>query len=114
MLELYRKFYRGWNVKHSHEHGVRDHQFGWGYAWTKTQLHMANLVERAKRRSAHRRKRERKPCEGMLHQDGSRHHWLPVIWIVTMDDETSTIYSAFLVKNESTTRVLSTDGACVS
>jgi hypothetical protein len=43
----------------------------------KTQLHTAGLVERAKRRGAHRRKRERKPFEGMmLHQDGSRAVWL--------------------------------------
>ena len=77
MLQLYRTVYRGWNVKHFHEHGVRDHKFAWGYSWTKTQLHTAGLVERAKRRGAHRRKRERKPCEGMmLHQDGSRHGWL--------------------------------------
>jgi len=65
MLELYRGVYRGWNVKHFHEHGMRDHKFSWGYTWTKTQLHTAGLVERAKRRGAHRRKRERKPCEGM-------------------------------------------------
>jgi hypothetical protein len=32
----------------------------------KTQLHTAGLVERAQRRGAHRRKRERKPCEGMM------------------------------------------------
>jgi len=31
MLELYRTVYRGWNVKHFHEHGVRDHKFAWGY-----------------------------------------------------------------------------------
>jgi len=106
MLELYRTHYRGWNVKHFHEHGVRDHQFSWGYTWTKTQLHTAGLVERAKRRGAHRRKRERKPCEGMmLHQDGSRHPWLAgqaLDLIVTMDDATSTIYSAFLVEEEGT------------
>jgi transposase len=107
MLELYRKAYRGWNVKHFHEHGVRDHKFTWGYTWTKTQLHTAGLVERAKRRGAHRRKRERKPCEGMmLHQDGSQHVWLegqsPLDLIVTMDDATSTIYSAFLVEQEGT------------
>src|SRR5436190_4595888 len=29
MLHLYRKVYRGWNVKHFHEHGVRDHRFNW-------------------------------------------------------------------------------------
>ena len=107
MLELYREVYRGWNVKHFHEHGVRDHKFAWGYTWTKTQLHTAGLVERAKRRGAHRRKRERKPCEGMmLHQDGSRAAWLcgePALdLIVTMDDATSTIYSAFLVEEEGT------------
>ena len=107
MLQLYRTVYWGWNVKHFHEHGVRDHNFMWGYTWTKTQLHAAGLVERAKRRGAHRRKRERKPCEGMmLHQDGSRHAWLegqaPLDLIVTMDDATSTVYSAFLVEEEGT------------
>jgi len=107
MLGLYRKVYRGWNVRHFHEHLRRDHGFRWGYTWVKTQLHTAGLVERAKRRGAHRRKRERKPCEGMmLHQDGSRAAWLcgqPALdLIVTMDDATSTIYSAFLVEEEGT------------
>jgi transposase len=107
MLELYRTVYRGWNVKHFHEHGVRDHKFAWGYTWTKTQLHAAGLVDRAKRRGAHRRKRERKPFEGMmLHQDGSQHAWLTgqpeLDLIVTMDDATSKLYSAFLVAEEGT------------
>jgi transposase len=107
MLELYREAYRGWNVKHFHEHLRRDYGFRWGYTWVKTQLHAAGLVERAKRRGAHRRKRERKPCEGMLlHQDGSRAHWLPghaaLDLIVTMDDATNTIYSALLVEEEGT------------
>jgi hypothetical protein len=107
MLELYRHRYLGWNVKHFHEHLLRDHDFSWGYTFIKTQLHAAGLVERAKRRGAHRRKRERKPCEGMmLHQDGSRHQWLaggPMLdLIVTMDDATSTIYSAFLIEEEGT------------
>ena len=107
MLELYREAYRGWNVKHFHEHLQRDHGFRWGYTWVKTQLHTAGLVERAARRGAHRRKRERKPCEGMmLHQDGSRAEWLagepPLDLIATMDDATSTIYSAFLVEEEGT------------
>jgi hypothetical protein len=111
VLELYRTVYRGWNVRHFHEHGVRDHKFSWGYTWTKTQLHAAGLVDRAKRRGAHRRKRERKPCEGMmLHQDGSQHIWLegqaPLDLIVTMDDATSTIYSAFLVEQEGTASTL--------
>jgi Helix-turn-helix domain len=126
MLALYRDCYRGWNVKHFHEHLVRDHDFRWGYTWAKTQLHAAGLVERAKRRGAHRRKRERKPCEGMmLHQDGSRAAWLdgqPMLdLIVTMDDATSTIYSAFMVEEEGTAstfrallEVFGAHGLCLS
>ena len=107
MLELYREFYGGWNVKHFHEHLRERHNFAWGYTWTKTQLHAAGLVERARRRGTHRRKRPRKPCEGMmLHQDGSRFAWLAgqpqLDLIVTMDDATSTLYSAFLVEEEGT------------
>ncbi len=55
MLELYRDCYRDWNVKHFHEHLVRDHNWQWGYTWVKTQLHAAGLVDRARRRGAHRR-----------------------------------------------------------
>jgi hypothetical protein len=52
---------------------VRDHGFRCAYTWVKTQFHIAGLVKRAKRRGAHRRKRERKPCEDiLLHQGGSR------------------------------------------
>jgi transposase len=107
MLDQYRTHYTGWNVKHFHEHLQERHGFGWGYTWTKTQLHTAGLVERARRRGAHRRKRPRKPCEGMmLHQDGSPFAWLEgqpdLDLIVTMDDATSTTYSAFLVDEEGT------------
>jgi hypothetical protein len=42
----------------------------------------------------------------MLHQDGSRHEWLegqaPLDLIVTLDDATGAIYSAFLVAEEGT------------
>jgi len=115
MLDQYRSQYWGWNVKHFHEHLQKHHGFSWGYTWVKTQLHAAGLVERAKRRGAHRRKRPRKPCEGMmLHQDGSRAEWLagspPHDLIVTMDDATSTVYSAFLVEEEGTA---STFRACL-
>lgn len=107
MLALYRRRHLGWTAKHFHEWGRRHHQFSWGYTWTKTQLHAAGLLVRAPRRGAHRRKRERKPCAGMmLHQDGSRHAWLAgqaaLDLIVTMDDATSMIYSAFLVEEEGT------------
>jgi transposase len=107
MLGQYRTHHMGWNVKHFHEHLRRQHDFGWGYTWTKLQLHAAGLVERATRRGPHRRKRPRKPCEGMmLHQDGSPFAWLEgapeLDLIVTLDDATSKIYSAFLVEEEGT------------
>jgi transposase len=111
MIAEYRTHHMGWNVKHFHERLQERHSFRWGYTWVKTQLHTAGLVERAARRGAHRRKRPRKPCEGMmLHQDGSRFAWLSgtpdLDLIVTMDDATSTIYSAFLVEEEGTVSTL--------
>jgi transposase len=107
MLEEYESRYRGWNVKHFHEHLQTEHGKRWSYTWTKTKLQAADLVPRVRRRGTHRRKRERKPCEGMmLHQDGSRAGWLsgqPALdLIATMDDATSTLYSAFLVEEEGT------------
>jgi len=107
MLGEYRTRHAGWNVKHFHEYLRRQYGFEWGYTWTKRQLQSARLVDRAKRRGAHRRKRERKPCVGMmLHQDASPFCWLegapPLDLVVTMDDATSEIYSAFLVEEEGT------------
>ena len=104
---LYRTRYSGFTAKHFHEHLVRDHQFAWGYTWTKVFLQSKGLLVRAKKRGAHRRKRPRRPLPGMmLHQDGSRHIWIAGLeamdLIVTMDDATSTIYSAFLLPEEGT------------
>jgi Winged helix-turn helix len=104
---LYRERYQGFTVKHFHEHLVKDHGFGWGYTWLKLHLQWMVVVARAPRKGAHRRKRERRPLPGMmLHQDGSRHAWLegePALdLIVTLDDATGAIYSAFLVEEEGT------------
>jgi hypothetical protein len=81
----------------------------------KNRLQDADLVRPEKRKGGHRRKRERKPCVGMmLHQDASKHVWLqglPALdLIVTLDDATSEIYSAFLVEEEDT---MSTLRACL-
>ena len=104
---LYRERYQGFTVKHFHEHLVKDHGFGWGYTWLKLHLQWKGVVTKAPRKGAHRRKRERRPLPGMmLHQDGSRHAWLegqPALdLIVTLDDATGAIYSAFLVEEEGT------------
>ena len=105
VLEQYRTRHVGWTVKHFHDHLRAHHGFAWSYTWTKTTLQRAGLVSKAPRRGAHRRRRPRKPCVGMmLHQDGSRHEWLAgqaaCDLIATMDDATSEIYSAFLVEEE--------------
>jgi transposase len=104
---LYRERYQGFTVKHFHEHLVKDHGFGWGYTWTKLHLQWKGVVPKAPRKGAHRRRRERRPLRGMmLHQDGSRHAWLegqPALdLIVTLDDATGAIYSAFLIEEEGT------------
>src|ERR1700756_257448 len=107
MLELYRGSYADFTVKHFHEQLVKRHDYKLGYTVTKVHLHRAGLVRPAVKRSAHRKKRPRRPLVGMLlHQDGSRHAWLeglPALdLIVTMDDATSEIYSMLLVEEEGT------------
>ena len=108
MLELYQGSYADFTVKHFHEQLVKRHGYKLGYTVTKDYLHRAGLVRPAVKRSAHRKKRPRRPLVGlMLHQDGSRHAWLPgdgrpYDLVVTLDDATSAIYSAFLVEEEGT------------
>ena len=104
---LYEEMYGGFTVKHFHEKLVKRHGYKLCYTVTRLALQDAGLVRPAPRRGAHRRKRPRRPMAGMLvHQDGSRHAWLagqpPLDLIVTMDDATSEIYSAFLVAQEGT------------
>ena len=102
---LFKSRYYDFNVKHFHEK-LTTHGIFRSYTWTKNLLQSAGLVTKAPRRGAHRRKRPRKPLPGMmLHQDGSQHEWVPEkIWdlIVTMDDATNVIYSAFFVEEEGT------------
>jgi len=103
---LYRGRYEGWNVKHFYSWYRREHQGGRSYTWVKNQLQHAGVVAKAAKRGAHRKRRERAPLAGMLlHQDGSRHQWVPGCWwdlIVTMDDATGEHYSMFFVEEEGT------------
>lgn len=107
MLGLYRDKYADFTAKHFHEQLVKRHDYVLGYTVTRLALHAAGLTRPAPKRSAHRKKRPRRPLAGMmLHQDGSRHAWLeghPALdLIVTMDDATSTVLSMFLVAEEGT------------
>ncbi len=108
MLGLYQERYSDFTVKHFHEQLRKRHDYKLGYTVTRLSLQSAGLVRPAPRRSAHRKKRPRRPLPGMmLHQDASRFAWLPedarqYDLVVTLDDATSAIYSAFLVEEEGT------------
>ena len=106
MVTRYETRYTGWTVKHVHERWQTEHGGTRSYRWTKKTLQAAGHVTRAPRRGAHRKKRPRTPLPGMmLHQDGSTHEWVPGCqWdlIVTLDDATSELYSAFFVEEEGT------------
>ena len=105
---LFRETYPDHTVKYFHEQLERRHGYRLSYTVTRLALQAAGLVKKAPRRSAHRKKRPRRPLAGMMvHQDGSRFAWLPgearqLDLIVTMDDATSELYSMFLVEEEGT------------
>src|ERR687884_328971 len=106
VLEPYRTRSFDFTVKHFHEE-LEKQGFEYGYTWTKSVLQSRGLVRRAPKRSAHRKKRVRKPLPGMMRfQDGSTLAWLQgqpqLDLIVTLDDATGEIYSAFLVEEEGT------------
>jgi transposase len=112
MLGLYRETYSDFTVKHFHDQLVNRHGYRLGYTVTRLTLQGAGLVKPAPSRSAHRKKRPRRPMRGMLlHQDGSRHVWiegLPALdLIVTLDDATSEIYAMELVSEEGTASTFS-------
>ena len=104
LLELFDTRYWDFNAKHFHEKLVAEHGVRRSYNWVRLTLQAHGRVRAAPRRGAHRRKRPRRALPGMmLHQDGSRHEWTPGRqWdlIVTLDDATSEVCSAFFVAEE--------------
>ncbi len=105
VTQRYRERHSGWSAKHyfawyRREGGDRS------YTWVKSCLQDAGLVKRAKKRGAHRKRRDRSPLPGlMVHQDGSTHEWVVgqrFDLIVTMDDATSEHYAMEFVEQEGT------------
>lgn len=105
LTEQYQSRHSGWNVKRFHswykrEGGERS------YSWVKKQLQEAQLVPKAAKKGAHRKRRERSALPGMMiHQDGSTHEWITgQQWdlISTMDDATREHYSLLFVDEEGT------------
>ncbi len=106
VLELFDTRYWDFTAKHFHEKLVEEHGFTRSYNWVRLTLQAHGRKRAAVRRGAHRRKRARRALPGMmLHQDGSSHEWVAGQWwdlIVTLDDATSEILSAFFVAEEGT------------
>jgi len=105
-VDAYRRTYDGWTAQHFFSHYYRPSGGSRGYTWVKARLQDAGLRKREKRKGTHRKRRDRAPMAGMMiHQDGSRHEWVPgQMWdlIVTMDDANSEQYSMFFVPEEGT------------
>lgn len=111
VLGLYREKYFDFSVRHFHEKLHEEHGITYSYTCIKVLLQGAGLVEKARQRGPHRRRRARRPLAGMLlHIDGSRHQWFSdERWhdlLVVLDDATSEVYYAQLVEEESTRTVL--------
>jgi len=106
LADLYSNRYRGFTAKHFYSWYRRAHGGIRSYTWVKNTLHCKGLLQKGSRKGQHRKQRPRAPYSGMmLHQDGSRHEWVPgKLWdlIVTMDDATSKHYSMFFVDEEGT------------
>jgi hypothetical protein len=105
VVDRYKTRYQGWNVKHFYS-WYRKEGGSRSYTWVKNTLQSKGLVIKAAKRGVHRKSRNRAHLPGvMLHQDGSRHEWVPgKKWdlIVTMDDATNEHYSMFFVEEEGT------------
>lgn len=105
LVERYRSRFAGWNVKHFHAWYLREGGSR-SYTWVKIRLQEAGVVPKAPGRGKHRKRRARAAWPGMmLHQDASRHEWVPgKQWdlVVTMDDATNEHYSMFFVEEEGT------------
>jgi len=111
VLALYQEKYYDLNVRHFHEKLQEEHDIQLSYTWVYQALVGAGLVQKRRRRVAHRRRRERRPMVGMLlHIDGSKHRWFQDDrWydlLVILDDATSEIYYAQLVEEEGTRTVM--------
>jgi hypothetical protein len=106
LADIYNNRYWGFTVKHFYSWYRRKHKGLRSYTWVKNTLQSKGLVPKGNRKGKHRKQRPRAPYDGMmLHQDGSRHEWVPgKLWdlIVTMDDATNTHYSMFFVEEEGT------------
>jgi hypothetical protein len=103
---LYRDRYKGFSMRHFHECALRCHGLQWSYSWTRIALVRTGAIVPSRRGGPHRLRRPRRAMRGMMiHQDASKHCWFgdgQCDLVVTMDDATSGITSAFFCAEEGT------------
>lgn len=105
---LYKAHFTDYNIRHFHSVARRNYGCKRSYSWTKNTLFNQGLISKSTKGGKNRKRRVRRPMAGMMiHQDGSKHLWIEVLGylidlIVTMDDATSEITSAFFVQEEGT------------
>ena len=77
ILELRTKTYAAFNLKHFQHWLRKKHGIDVSYTYLRTLLQRAGLYHGGQPKGTHRKRRERRPCRGMmLHIDGSEHAWL--------------------------------------
>ena len=106
LMDLYTSRYKSYSYAHFYDKYRLNHNGNRSYNWVRLTLQRKGLVNKVPKKGVHRRKRPRQPMTGMMiHQDASTHQWIEGIYwdlVVTMDDATSEIYSAFFVEQEGT------------
>ncbi len=106
LIELYQNHYSGYSASHFFDKYRGKYKGRRCYNWVRLTLQKEGIRTAKRSKGGHRCKRPRSPMEGMMiHQDASTHEWVEGrMWdlIVTMDDATNRIYSAFFVDEEGT------------
>ncbi|MEI6806697.1 MAG: ISNCY family transposase [Myxococcaceae bacterium] len=107
ILLLREERYFDFNIKHFHEVLTEKHRTAVSYSYVKDLLQRAGYAEKSTGRGKHRKRRERRPMEGMmLHIDASMHPWLGVEngkrdLIYVLDDATSeALYGKFVPEED--------------
>jgi transposase len=113
VLRLYRRRYRGFNVRHFCSLLRREHGVVLSYTFVRLTLQEAGLVKKLRPRGCHRLRRDPRACFGeLLHLDGSPHRWLALsreqrpTLITVVDDATRRLLYARLTPSETTEAVL--------
>ena len=112
-LTLYRRRYRGYNVRHFYALLKRRHRCRRSYSLVLRALQGAGLVRKQRPRGRHFLRREPRPRLGeLLHLDGSRHPWLALrpgdyqCLIAVVDDASRRLLYARLCEGETSEDVM--------